>query len=358
MADKKPPKSHSKTPSIKVSPRHPVNFPQQTSGYVPISPGQNLFYVEPNMSHLESPEDLAKAYFPPSWHFAPVHPAKSPAYYRDILRDTESIRIKSTYDKSDQTKLIHHSLYIHKIVSQKDWGSHPYTLRNLNNHPVQYSYHDYIDAWYKILLYQNENFSHSWSINFDKKFRGQFPLWFLSWWSAHGPVHELIPAQLQDSVIYFSTVFNWSEHKAKFPILMHFMGKYKVPWILKWHYEVNSDVVTRRFSVKWWEKFNHDRIISQVNSEFPLVNLELPKPSRLNTFASSSLSIEGRSKSKLKELATQFKGRSKSKLIEILQQVIQMGEDEDESTSPASSEAPSTGQAMGEDEDEYFFNPF
>jgi hypothetical protein len=130
---------------------------------------------------------------------------------------------------------------------------------------------------------------------------------------------------------------------------MHFMGKYKVPWILKWNYEVNSDVVTRRFSVKWWEKFNHDRIISQVNSEFPLVNLELPKPSRLNTFASSSLPIEGRSKSKLKELATQFK---------ILLQEIQMGEDEDESTSPASSEAPSTGQAMGEDEDEYFFNPF
>jgi hypothetical protein len=78
-----------------------------------------------------------------------------------------------------------------------------------------------------------------------------------------------------------------------------------------------------------------------------LVNLQLPKPARLNTFASSSLSIEGRSKSELKELATQF-----------MLQVNQMGEDEDESTSPASSEASSTSQAMGEDEDEYFFNPF
>jgi hypothetical protein len=44
----------------------------------------------------------------------------------------------------------------------------------------------------------------------------------------------------------------------------------------------------------------------QDSSEFPLVNLQLPKPARFNTFSSSSLSIEGRSKSELKELARQF----------------------------------------------------
>jgi len=29
------------------------------------------------------------------------------------------------------------------------------------------------------------------------------------------------------------------------------MGKYKVPWILKWHYELNNDLVSWHFSIKW-----------------------------------------------------------------------------------------------------------
>jgi hypothetical protein len=43
----------------------------------------------------------------------------------------------------------------------------PYALRSLSNRKVQFSYHDYVDAWYKVLLHQNEEFTHSWFINFD-----------------------------------------------------------------------------------------------------------------------------------------------------------------------------------------------
>jgi hypothetical protein len=36
-----------------------------------------------------------------------------------------------------------------------------YALRSLSNRKVQFSYHDYVDAWYKVLLHQNEEFTHS-----------------------------------------------------------------------------------------------------------------------------------------------------------------------------------------------------
>jgi hypothetical protein len=125
------------------------------------------------------------------------------------------------------------TLYIQKIVNQDEWDTHPHTPKSLKGHTIPYSYHDYINAWYKILLYQNETFSHSWFLNFDKNFNGKFPLWFLRWWSYHGPVLELLPTQLQDSVKDFSTVYKLSQHNSKLPILLGFMGKYKVPWILK-----------------------------------------------------------------------------------------------------------------------------
>jgi hypothetical protein len=96
------------------------------------------------------------------------------------------------------------------------------------------------------------------------------------------------------------------------------MGKYKVPWILKWHYDLNNDLVSRHFSIKWWDKFKHDRIISQVNVEFPLARAKLQKPTESST-SISSLPVEGKSRAELKELARH-----------LMLQVSQMGADEEE----------------------------
>jgi hypothetical protein len=91
-----------------------------------------------------------------------------------------------------------------------------------------------------------------------------------------------------------------------------------VPWILKWHYELHNDLVSRHFSVKWWDKFKHDQIISQVNAEFPLAKANLQKPTKSSTSV-SSLPIEGKYKAELKELARQ-----------LMIQISQIGADEDE----------------------------
>ncbi|KAM1332896.1 hypothetical protein COP1_008882 [Malus domestica] len=48
------------------------------------------------------------------------------------------------------------------------------------------------------------------------------------------------------------------------------MAKYKVPWILKWNYEVEIGEVYRLRSVKWWDKFNPQKIINMVLLEFSI----------------------------------------------------------------------------------------
>ena len=85
-----------------------------------------------------------------------------------------------------------HSLYVQKILSQFEWGDHPYSFKTLKSNTLC-SYVDYIDAWSKILLHQTKDFSHSWFINFDSKFRSPFPTWFFTWWEKHGPIIDLLP---------------------------------------------------------------------------------------------------------------------------------------------------------------------
>ena len=70
------------------------------------------------------------------------------------------------------------------------------------------------------------------------------------------------------SFTYFKTVFKVDSYGAKFPLL-HFIKKYKVPWILKWQYAKDGDVLTRCWYVKWWDKFLHTQsVINNVTREF------------------------------------------------------------------------------------------
>ena len=56
---------------------------------------------------------------------------------------------------------------------------------------IQYSYYDYMDAFKKILLYQNKNFDHSWFLMFDKNFNNQILTWFLKWWEMFGSIPQI-----------------------------------------------------------------------------------------------------------------------------------------------------------------------
>lgn len=183
-------------------------------------------------------------------------------------------------------------------------------------------------AWDNILLHQNEDFSHSWFLNFDSKFKSNFPIWFLKWWDKHGPSMEIIPEDLQVTFKSFIAKYKMSLEDLCFPPLLHFIAKYKIPWILKWQYEIDKGLLVRQFFVKWWDKFQHERIISQVNIEFPIGNKVTAK---LVKKSSSNLSIESMSKSELKAMSKQLR-----------QRIDQMNDSEDEDE--AESRIPSTSQ--------------
>ncbi|KAL0009423.1 hypothetical protein SO802_010925 [Lithocarpus litseifolius] len=163
--------------------------------------------------------------FPDGWHFLPKHPEKNIKYYRQILIEEESARVENIMNKGDPSVVLYHKFIITGFFNCKDWGQHPSLLKTLKglksitNIDLHYSYHDYIDAFEKVLFYQNKKFDHSWFIMFDKKFHSQIPTWFLKWWEMFGAVPQIFPKPLQD--------------------------------------------VLREFSVKWWDSLKIDTIISQ-----------------------------------------------------------------------------------------------
>ena len=57
------------------------------------------------------------------------------------------------------------------------------------------------------------------------------------------------------------------------------MVKYKVPWIVKWSYQIKENILIRNFAVKWWDNYDRDRIVKFVYDEFLEVKQVKDKPS-------------------------------------------------------------------------------
>uniref|UniRef100_A0A2N9F8C2 Uncharacterized protein n=1 Tax=Fagus sylvatica TaxID=28930 RepID=A0A2N9F8C2_FAGSY len=135
--------------------------------------------------------------------------------------------------------------------------------------------------------------SHSWFIQFNKDFQFtkpecQPPMWFLKWWSKHGSQAEIIPDTLwntepsktnkdpplstrtiKQALNQFVQMYRCTEYISRFPPVLLFCFKYKVPWIVKWSYQIKNNTLIRNFAVKCWDNFDRDRIIKFVYDEFP-----------------------------------------------------------------------------------------
>ena len=97
-------------------------------------------------------------------------------------------------NKGDPSIVLYHKFIIIGFVSSKDYGRHPSLLKTLTGlksllgSEFYYSYYDYMDAFKKVLFYQNKNFDHSWFLIFNKKFNSPIPSWFLKWWEMFGSI--------------------------------------------------------------------------------------------------------------------------------------------------------------------------
>ena len=255
-----------------------TSYPK-SSPYMLTAQNEYLFSIPPNLLKESAPEKIVKSVFPPNFHYpsTKAESFKTIKFYLNILCGTDSIAIKPIYNfvKGKEHEVLYHSIFINKFILESDWGIPLYQSKTLhalqeflpNNH---YNYQDYIQAWTNVFLHQSEDFSHSWFINFHKGFRLQFPAWFPRWWSSHGLAHSLLPADLNQALAHFQQRFDRSRFDSRISFLSLFLAKYKVPWIFKWNYVIDSKEVFRQHSSKWWDKFVIDKVISLVLADFPI----------------------------------------------------------------------------------------
>jgi hypothetical protein len=91
------------------------------------------FLIEPECSNVKTASALALSYFPRGFHWIPEYPLKTLTFYSNILTQTKSIEIRPIYDQIGSTpkKVIYHSVRFLKVISEKEWGDHPNSLRRL-----------------------------------------------------------------------------------------------------------------------------------------------------------------------------------------------------------------------------------
>ena len=93
--------------------------------------------------------------------------------------------------------------------------------------------------------------------------------------------------------------------------------------------------MVREYSVKWWDALKIDPIINQVNKDFPpLVPRSIKTRSQMNL---ESISIDGKSKKDINDLANQLR--------------LQASQKEDEEISPTSSKASTSHPALSTSQD-------
>ncbi|KAG5616236.1 hypothetical protein H5410_016060 [Solanum commersonii] len=141
-------------------------------------------------------------------------------------------------------------MIVKKIIHIEDWGISSMTERqiNLNNVKISFTYWDYIQAFKKVLCYNNERHKHTWFIKVCAKiFASPIPNWFLIWWSYHGPTIKILPEpfiKLYKEWVKISPDLNklyQQEHISYLQQIEHicFFIEFSIPWIHKWVPEVD-----------------------------------------------------------------------------------------------------------------------
>lgn len=179
------------------------------------------------------PFKIASRYFFQNFHWNPEDPIKNLYFYSTILLLTKSINIKFILDKIDLTKIIFHNVHILKVITEDEWEIHPYKSKILFEIEISYIYHDYVNSWFKFLLFQFPNQAHFWFLGLDCK--QIFPLWLQRWWNQFVLIPKILPEKLQLAFKHFTYLASskFDHNNQKFPYLFHLFKKYNIPWILK-----------------------------------------------------------------------------------------------------------------------------
>ena len=187
------------------------------------------------------------------------HNGKNLNYYFAILFHEKSVFIKSIPDKIDKSKIIYHSVFILNIVIEEKWGLRPTStkplpglaIRLFHIHTMIKFMHGSSSCYTKILLWpilgllslitiSILNFLCGSSIGGHNS--AQLLIFFQDLWLAPSCILQVFLRQMHMVLSFLQP---------------YILLKNKVPWILKWQYVKEGDVLTWQWYVKWWDTFSH-----------------------------------------------------------------------------------------------------
>jgi hypothetical protein len=68
-----------------------------------------------------------------------------------------------------------------------------------------------------------------------------------------GLILEILPLKLLEAFNIFKAHLKIDTYGFKFPPMLHFVKRFKIPWILKWQYVIVGDKLERHWYIKWWD---------------------------------------------------------------------------------------------------------
>ena len=113
----------------------------------------------------------------------------------------------------------------------------------VNDISMNVTFWDYVQAFSKVLYYNNTKQKHTWFIKIcTKVFEGIIPNWFLDWWSYHGPTIKILPDNYFQLYQKWKIVSPYLENLYKADHLCYpdeidqryFFLEFSIPWIHKW----------------------------------------------------------------------------------------------------------------------------
>ena len=110
--------------------------------------------------------------------------------------------------------------------------------------PQFYNYYDYMEAWDRFLLFQNNIYRHTWFFRFDmyRKKDMMIPRWFIDWWNSYGLEAMILPPGLEAMILPPGLLKAYETfkkeppnipHLRNFPHLLQFFYRFPdLPWII------------------------------------------------------------------------------------------------------------------------------
>jgi hypothetical protein len=99
------------------------------------------------------------------------------------------------------------------------------------------------------------------------------PSWFVQWWVLFGIETNIMPSLFSDKFQSYANNIH-SPIFAKFHRLLYYIVHYNIPWIMGSNCEISVGTsikyITRKISIRWWEKFTYEPILQKIQQEFEL----------------------------------------------------------------------------------------